>query len=38
MFVVGLQEMVDLDVIGSVMCNKDSDRINSWEQIFKQGL
>jgi hypothetical protein len=30
--------MVDLDVIGSVMCNKDSDRVNNWEQIFKQGL
>jgi len=30
--------MVDLDVIGSVMCNKDSDRVNSWESIFRNGL
>jgi len=30
--------MVDLDVIGSVMCNKDSERVSSWESIFKNGL
>lgn len=31
MYVVGLQEMVNLDMIGSVMCNKDYERMMLWE-------
>jgi hypothetical protein len=38
LYVVGLQEMVNLDVIGSIMCNKDYERMHSWEQIFKLAL
>jgi len=37
-YVVGLQEMVDLGVIGSVVCSKDEERMLQWEQIIKNGL
>lgn len=35
---VGLQEMVNLELIGSIMCNKDLDRMHAWEFIFKNAL
>jgi hypothetical protein len=38
LFVVGLQEMVKLDVMGSLVCKKDEARMLAWEQIFKHGL
>jgi len=30
--------MVNLEVIGSVMCTKDEERMNMWEKIVKSGL
>ena len=38
LYVVGLQEMVDLEVIGSVMCSKDLERMHGWEDLVKQAL
>lgn len=38
MFIIGLQEMVSLKVIGSILCNKDLERMSIWEKIFKAGL
>ena len=37
-YVVGLQEMVDLEVIGSVMCSKDIERMYDWEGLIRQAL
>lgn len=31
LYVIGIQEMVNLDMIGSVMCNKDEERMYLWE-------
>lgn len=31
LYVVGLQEMVKLEMIGSVRCSKDEERILAWE-------
>jgi hypothetical protein len=30
--------MVKLEMIGSVMCNKDEERMMLWEQIVRNGL
>ena len=30
-YIVGLQEMVELEVIGSVICAKDKERMMQWE-------
>ena len=38
MYMVGLQEMVDLEVIGSVMCSKDLDRMHDWELLVQEAL
>ena len=38
MYIVGLQEMVDLEVIGSVMCSKDLERMHGWEDLVKLAL
>jgi hypothetical protein len=37
-YVVGLQEMVDLEVIGSIICAKDKERMVQWESIVGSGL
>ena len=33
-----MQELVDLDMIGSVMEKKDMERVLAWEHILKNGL
>ncbi len=38
MFVVGLQEMVDLSVLGSISGKNDKVRTQSWQNVFKQAL
>lgn len=37
-YIVGLQEMVNLEVVGSLLCSKDLDRMNKWEQLIAYGL
>lgn len=37
-YIVGLQEMVDLEVIGSMMCSKDHERMGDWEYLIKRAL
>ena len=32
-YVVGLQEMVPLDVVGAVTCPKDKERMMQWETL-----
>ena len=38
LYVVGLQEMVKLDMVGSVMCNKDEERILAWQKLTQAAL
>ena len=38
MFVVGLQEMVDLSVLGSISGKNDKLRTQNWQNVFKQAL
>ena len=35
MFVVGLQEMVDLSVLGSISGKNDKLRTQNWQSVFK---
>ena len=37
-YVVGLQEMVNLDILGSLACTKDVERMHSWESIITRSL
>lgn len=37
-YVVGLQEMVNLEVVGSIMCSKDLERMEKWEALIGQAL
>ena len=37
-YVVGLQEMVNLEVVGSIMCSKDVERMSQWETLIGNGL
>lgn len=34
LYIVGLQEMVDLSMIGAVTCKKDVQRVLQWEEKF----
>jgi synaptojanin len=38
LYVVGLQEMVNLDILGSLACTKDIERMNGWETIITRSL
>ena len=38
LYVVGLQEMVNLEVVGSVLCSKDLERMQRWQDLFVRGL
>jgi len=38
LFVVGLQEMVDLSLLGSISGKNDKVRTQNWQAIFKQAL
>ena len=35
---VGIQEMVDLSVVGSLTEHRDRERANQWRQIFQAAL
>ena len=37
-YIVGLQEMVNLEVVGALLCSKDLDRMNQWEENIVYGL
>lgn len=37
-YVVGLQEMVNLDILGSLACTKDVERMHGWENIIMRSL
>ena len=38
MFVVGLQEMVDLSMLGSISGKNDKIRTSKWQKVFKEAL
>jgi hypothetical protein len=38
LYVVGIQELVDLNLMGSITCKKDRNRMNSWENQILNGL
>ena len=37
-YVVGLQEMVNLEVVGSLLCSKDVERMSLWESLIGGAL
>jgi hypothetical protein len=37
-YIVGLQEMVNLDILGSLACSKDVERMHGWESIVARSL
>ena len=37
-YIVGLQEMVNLEVMGSILCSKDLERMGKWEEIIQREL
>jgi len=37
-YVVGLQEMVNLEVVGSLFCSKDVERMSLWESLLGGAL
>lgn len=38
LYVVGLQEMVNLEVVGSLLCSKDLERMNNWQSLIGKAL
>jgi len=38
LYIVGLQEMVNLDILGSLACTKDVERMHGWESIITRSL
>jgi hypothetical protein len=38
LYVVGLQEIVDLNVVGSLRGKKDFDRMILWQETIRKGL
>ena len=37
-YVIGLQEMVNLEVVGALLCSKDLDRMQRWEALIIRAL
>ena len=38
LYIVGLQEMVNLDILGSLACTKDVERMHGWESLITRSL